>query len=126
MLPVWSSRPPRRYEDPPMRQPATSVFRNVSMSAIAVAVLALTTFYLVAVGATPGAAAVSTPHASSACMQAADFPLGSGVVGMAVTPDDRGYWVVANDGYVAACGDATYFGEQTTLNAPIVGIAATP
>ena len=45
---------------------------------------------------------------------------------MAVTPDDGGYWVVDNDGYVAACGDAAYLGEQTTLNAPIVGIAATP
>ena len=33
--------------------------------------------------------------------------------------------MVTNDGYVAACGDAPYLGEQTTLNAPIVGIAAT-
>ncbi len=109
-----------------MTQPATSRLRNVLMSGIAVSMVALTTFYLFAVGVTPGGAATSTPHASSTCMQAADFPLGSAVVGMAVTPDDGGYWVVANDGHVAACGDAASLGEQTTLNAPIVGIAATP
>jgi len=44
---------------------------------------------------------------------------------MATTPDDGGYWIVTNNGYVAACGDASYLGQQTTLNAPIVGIAAT-
>ena len=47
-------------------------------------------------------------------------------MGMAATSDDGGYWIVTNDGYVAACGDAPYLGQQTTLNAPIVGIAATP
>ena len=47
-------------------------------------------------------------------------------MGMAATSDDGGYWIVTNDGYVAACGDAPYLGEQTALNAPIVGIAATP
>ena len=29
-----------------------------------------------------------------------------------------GYWIVTNDGDVAACGDAPYLGEQTALNAP--------
>ena len=60
------------------------------------------------------------------CAQAAEFPYGSAVVGIAETRDNGGYWIVTHDGYVAACGDAPYLGEQTTLNAPVVGIAATP
>jgi hypothetical protein len=105
---------------------ALSRLRNVLMSGIALSVVALSSVYLFAVAVAPSEAAASEPHASPTCMQAADFPLGSAVVGMAAAPDDGGYWIVTNDGYVAACGDATYLGEQTTLNAPVVGIAATP
>ena len=54
------------------------------------------------------------------------FLYGSTVVGIAVTHDDRGYWIVNNAGQVAACGDAVFLGQPTTLNKPIVGIAATP
>ena len=72
------------------------------------------------------AATTATPHTVATCIQAAKFPYGSSIVGIAATSDDGGYWIVNNEGYVAACGDAPYLGEQTSLNAPIVGIAATP
>ena len=89
-------------------------------------VLVLAVSYLFAASPGPGQAATSNPHAGTACAQTADFPYRSAVVGMAATSDDGGYWIVTNDGDVAACGDAPYLGQQTTLNAPIVGIAATP
>src|SRR5579863_10062353 len=79
---------------------------------------------LVAMSTTSGKATASTPHVGSPCVQAAAFPYGSAVAGIAETRGG-GYWIVANDGYVAACGDAPFLGQQTTLNAPIVGIAAT-
>ena len=93
---------------------------------IALVVVVLASFYSFALSTTPGEAATSKPHVGAACAQAAEFPYGSAVVGIAATRDGGGYWIVANDGYVAACGDAPYLGEQTTLNAPIIGIAATP
>lgn len=76
--------------------------------------------------ANTAAATTSIPRTVATCAQAADFPYGSSVVGIAATHDDAGYWIADNEGYVAACGDAHYLGEQTGLNAPIVGIAATP
>ena len=50
------------------------------------------------------------------------------VVGMAATPDGKGYWLVAADGGIFTHGDAGFFGSEgaTDLNAPIVGMAATP
>ncbi|HEX3947407.1 MAG TPA: L,D-transpeptidase family protein, partial [Acidimicrobiales bacterium] len=50
------------------------------------------------------------------------------VVGMAATPDGRGYWLVAGDGGIFAFGDATFYGStgSTALNQPVVGMAATP
>jgi hypothetical protein len=63
--------------------------------------------------ALPGqAAATFSPHVGTTCAQAAAFPEGSAVVGIAATPDDGGYWIVTNDGYVAACGDASYLGQH--------------
>ena len=49
-------------------------------------------------------------------------------VGTAVTPDGRGYWLVAADGGVFSFGDAGFFGSMggARLDAPIVGMAATP
>ena len=90
------------------------------------AVVVLATFSSLALSTTPGEAATSKPHVGATCAQAAEFPYGSTVVGIAETRDGGGYWIVTHDGYVAACGDAPYLGGQTTLNAPIVGIAATP
>ncbi|MGH9115493.1 MAG: hypothetical protein ACRDWW_06630, partial [Acidimicrobiales bacterium] len=50
------------------------------------------------------------------------------VVGVAGTPDKRGYWLAAADGGVFSFGDAGFHGSLggTHLDAPVVGIAATP
>jgi hypothetical protein len=50
------------------------------------------------------------------------------IVGMAATPDGKGYWLVASDGGVFAFGDAGFFGSMggAHLNQPIVGITSTP
>jgi len=49
-------------------------------------------------------------------------------VGMAVTADSKGYWIVASDGGVFSFGDAAFYGSMggQHLNAPIVGMAARP
>ncbi len=50
------------------------------------------------------------------------------VVGMADTPDGKGYWLVASDGGVFSFGDAGFYGSTggMTLNKPVVGMADTP
>ena len=55
-------------------------------------------------------------------------PLNQPVVGMAATPDGKGYWLVAADGGIFSFGDAAFYGSMggTRLNQPITGIAATP
>jgi hypothetical protein len=52
--------------------------------------------------------------------------LNAPVVGIAATPDGRGYWLVASDGGVFNFGDAAFYGAMggQHLNAPVVGIAA--
>jgi parallel beta-helix repeat protein len=52
---------------------------------------------------------------------------GSGVVGLAATPDSGGYWMATAAGGIAAFGDAANLGSMANakLNAPVVGIAAT-
>ena len=54
--------------------------------------------------------------------------LNAPIVGMASTPDGKGYWLVASDGGVFAFGDATFYGSMggKPLNKPIVGMASTP
>jgi len=49
-------------------------------------------------------------------------------VGMAATPDSKGYWLAGADGGVFAYGDAGFLGSAgaLSLNAPVVGITATP
>ena len=49
-------------------------------------------------------------------------------MGLAPTPDGRGYWVVTSKGGVFGFGDAHFYGSRGTvhLNQPIVGMAATP
>ena len=49
------------------------------------------------------------------------------IVGMASTPDGKGYWLVASDGGIFSYGDATFYGStgSLTLNKPIVGMAST-
>ena len=50
------------------------------------------------------------------------------IVGMAATPDGKGYWLVASDGGIFNYGDAAFYGSHGSmpLNKPIVGMAATP
>lgn len=68
-----------------------------------------------------------------------DLHLRLPVTGMAATTDDEGYWLVSADGGVFAYGDAGYYGSLPSLgfeppgpgagrhlNAPVVGIAASP
>jgi hypothetical protein len=54
--------------------------------------------------------------------------LSAPIVGMAATPDGRGYWLVATDGGIFSYGDARFYGSTGAirLNQPIVGMAATP
>jgi hypothetical protein len=54
--------------------------------------------------------------------------LNKGIVGMAATPDGKGYWLVAADGGIFAYGDATFYGSTggLNLNRPMVGMAGTP
>jgi hypothetical protein len=53
--------------------------------------------------------------------------LNAPLVGMAATPNGKGYWLVANDGGVFGF-NAPFFGSLGArhLNSPIVGMAATP
>ena len=55
-------------------------------------------------------------------------PLNEPIVGMASTPDGKGYWEVASDGGLFAFGDAAFYGSMggQPLNKPIVGMTATP
>jgi len=55
-------------------------------------------------------------------------PLRKPVVGMAATPDGKGYWEVASDGGIFSFGDAQFYGSMGghPLNKPIVGMATTP
>jgi subtilisin family serine protease len=50
------------------------------------------------------------------------------IVGMAATPDGRGYWLVAADGGIFTFGSAAFAGSTGAihLNQPIVAMAATP
>ncbi|HLI74596.1 MAG TPA: hypothetical protein VKU86_12020 [Acidimicrobiales bacterium] len=54
--------------------------------------------------------------------------LNAPVAGIAGTPDDHGYWLVASDGGVFAFGPARFFGSMggKPVNAPIAVIAGTP
>ncbi|MDA8148874.1 MAG: hypothetical protein M0Z93_08865, partial [Actinomycetota bacterium] len=55
-------------------------------------------------------------------------PLNKPIVGMASTPDGKGYWEVASDGGIFSFGDAHFYGSTggVPLPGPVVGIAATP
>jgi N-acetylmuramoyl-L-alanine amidase len=50
------------------------------------------------------------------------------VVGMASTPDGKGYWLVASDGGIFTFGDAGFYGSEggAPLHDPVVGMASTP
>jgi Bacterial Ig-like domain (group 1) len=65
-----------------------------------------------------------TPAASVATSGAG--PLNKPIMGMAATPDGKGYWLVASDGGIFSYGDATFYGSTGAihLNQPVVGMAA--
>jgi hypothetical protein len=48
------------------------------------------------------------------------------VVGMAATPDGKGYWLVASDGGIFSYGEALFYGStgSIVLNKPTVGMAS--
>ncbi|HEX3566935.1 MAG TPA: hypothetical protein VHU17_16315 [Acidimicrobiales bacterium] len=53
--------------------------------------------------------------------------LNAPIVGMAPTPDGKGYWMVGSDGGIFTFGDAGFYGSEggMHLNKPIVGMAPT-
>jgi hypothetical protein len=67
------------------------------------------------------------PQLTGFLSQGAPGHLTQPMVGMAATPDGKGYWNVASDGGIFSFGDATFFGSTggIHLNKPIVGMAAT-
>ena len=71
---------------------------------------------------------VSTTGGAPCLGSLAGQTLNAPIVGIAATPDGKGYWLLASDGGVFAFGDATFYGSMggKPLNKPIVGIAATP
>jgi len=50
------------------------------------------------------------------------------VIGMAATPDGKGFWLASSEGGVFSYGDAQFYGSAASLplNRPVVGMAATP
>jgi len=104
---------------------------------LAVAALCLANVAFVAgagVGAAPAGAAVTGHDNTVYAFGTASFHgstakahLNAPIVGMASTPDGKGYWLVANDGGIFTF-NAPFFGSLGArhLNAPIVGMAATP
>jgi hypothetical protein len=68
-----------------------------------------------------GVFAINAPFYGSA----AGMSLHAPIVTMALTPDDKGYWLVGADGGVYAFGDAVFYGSMGghPLDQPIVGMA---
>jgi hypothetical protein len=65
----------------------------------------------------------ATPYGS-----AEPFHLKFPVVGIAATPDGKGYWLVASDGGVFCFGDARFYGSDAgkTGGLPAIGLAPSP
>src|SRR6202453_3633679 len=74
---------------------------------------------------------VVTPHGGAPALGSpalSGLRLSKPIVGMAPTPDGRGYWLVASDGGIFNYGDAAFYGSTGAirLDQPIVGMAPTP
>ena len=67
------------------------------------------------------------PQLTGTLAQPGAARLNQPIVGMASTPDGKGYWEVAADGGIFSYGDAHFYGStgSIALNRPIVGMAAT-
>src|SRR6202011_3318610 len=74
------------------------------------------------------AALTSTLLGTGVAHAATVSPSNAPVVGVAATPDGKGYWEVASDGGIFAFGDAGFYGSMggKPLAKPVVGIATTP
>ena len=68
-----------------------------------------------------------TPAAAGPVATSGSTQLNKPIVGVAATPDGRGYWLVASDGGVFTEGDGVFYGSAGSLqlNKPIVGMAST-
>ena len=77
---------------------------------------------------TTGAGAVVPFGGAPFFGDASGAALSKSIVGMAGTPDGRGYWLVAADGGIFSFGNAVFYGStgNLRLNQPIVGMAGTP
>jgi peptidoglycan hydrolase-like protein with peptidoglycan-binding domain len=76
----------------------------------------------------PDVAAEPVPFGDAAYLGSmAGVQLNAPVVGMASTPDSKGYWEVASDGGVFSFGDAGSYGSMggQKLNDPVVAMAST-
>ena len=99
---------------------------NAARTGIAAAALLVTGLLLAGGPVTSSGAATVKSHASATCSDSdGPFAYGSAVVGIAVTPDDGGYWIV-NKRDKSPLWRCAFLGQPATLNKPIVGIAATP
>jgi len=97
---------------------------------------ALLLFTLVGLLVTSPAAAQGATTSGAVSGFGAATPMGSPpgarlaapLVGIASTPDGKGYWLLGADGGVFTYGDAGFFGSEggSGLQAPIVGMAPTP
>ena len=74
------------------------------------------------------AALTALPFGAGVAHAAAVYPSSAPIVGVAATPDGKGYWEVAADGGIFTFGDAGFYGSMggQHLNAGMVGMAATP
>ena len=79
-------------------------------------------------GLAPAADSVIPFGGASLGVNVLSSPLHAPVVGMAATPDGKGYWLVASDGGIFSFGDAPFLGSEggAARGASAVGIAATP
>ena len=75
-----------------------------------------------------GAARAGSGMKAAAVTAPSGAQLAAPMVGLAMTPDNKGYWMAGADGGVFAFGSAPFKGSLggITLQKPIVGIASTP
>ena len=80
-----------------------------------------------ATGWWPPTGASSTTATPASTARPGPITLNKPIVGMAATPDGKGYWLVASDGGIFNYGDAGFDGSTGAiqLNKPVVGMAAT-
>lgn len=88
---------------------------------------ALTAGVLVVASPTEALAATVQAHPASSAALHSQFSGTVGAAAAAPTPDGKGFWTVTSSGQVSVEGDATFYGDASTLNlnGSIVSIAPT-